>query len=106
RAPARRGEAPGALLPYFPPSLVQRAELGEVGPRLLEVVAKDLLELDHAVAVRQIGPRDEARVEVCPCTLEDAVVGGVPDHDVVEAVRAVLGVLHRTDEMLVRQSRE
>src|SRR6185503_12790005 len=106
RAPARRGEAPGALLPYFPPSLVQRAELREVGPGLLEVVAEDLLELDHAVAVRQIGPRDEARVEVRPCALEDAVVGGVPDHDVVEAVCAVRTVLYRTDEVLVGQGRE
>ena len=61
RAPAGRGEAPGAVLADRAAPLVERAELGEVRPGLLEVVAEDLLELDPAVAVRHVGPRDEAR---------------------------------------------
>ncbi len=95
RAPARRGEAPGALLADLATAGVERAELGEVATGLLEVVAEDLLELDAAILVRDVGPRDEALVEVCPCALEDAVVGGVPDHDVVEAVDPLLAVLER-----------
>ena len=102
-AEARRRDA---LLADLPSPLVERAELGEVPPGLLEVVAEDLLELDPAVAIRLVGPRDESRVEVRPRALQDAVVRGVADHDVLEPVRAVGPVLDAADEMLLREGRQ
>ena len=57
------------------------------------MVAEDLLELDAAIAVDAVGPADEPLVEVGAGPLEDPVVGGVADHDVLEAVRALVAVL-------------
>ena len=72
--------------------VVERAELGEVAVRLLEVVAEDLLVLGRApVAVDAVGPLDEALVKRRAGALEEALVRGVADEDVVEAVRLVLG---------------
>ncbi len=91
---------------------VDRAELRPVAERLLEVVAEDLFELLLAVAfaVDLLGPRDEALVERRPCPLEQRVVGGVPDEDVVEAIRVgVVGghpVIRRPDELLATQRRQ
>ena len=78
------------------PVLVERPELGEVLPGLLEVVAEDLLELDAAIAVDAVGPADEPLVKVGAGPLQDPVVGGVADHDVLEAVRALVAVLDGT----------
>ena len=47
-------------------AIVERPELREVRPGLLEVVAEDLLELGAAVAVDAVGPDDEALVEIRP----------------------------------------
>ena len=91
---------------------VDRAELRPVAECLLEVVAEDLLELLLAVAfaVDLLGPRDEALVERRPCPLEQRVVGGVADEDVVEAIRVgVIGchpVIRRSDELLATQGRQ
>ena len=88
---------------------VDRAELRPVTERLLEMVAEDLFELLLAVAfaVDLLGPRHEAFVEGRPCPLEQRVVGGVPDEDVVEAIRVgVLGghrLIGRPDELLATQ---
>ena len=106
RAAAGGREPPRRVLADLPAAVVERPELGEVPPRLLEVVAEDLLELDSAVAVRLVGPRDEARVQVGPRPLQDPVVRGVADHDVVETVRAVRAVLDPPDEVLLRERRE
>ena len=70
--------------------VVQRAELGEVAVRLLEVVAEDLLVLRRAFAVDAVRPLDELLVERRASALEDPVVGGVADEDVVEAKRFLL----------------
>ena len=79
-----------ARVPELAPVVVERAELREVAVGLLEVVAEDLLELDlaAALAVDAVGPVDEALVERRPGALEQAVVGGVADQDVVEAEAA------------------
>ena len=53
-ADARRARA---VLADRAPAIVERAELREVRPRLLEVVAEDLLELGAAVAVDLVRPR-------------------------------------------------
>ena len=96
RAPAGRREPPRAVLADRAAVLVERAELGEVLPGLLEVVAEDLLELDAAIPVDAVRPADEPLVEVGAGPLEDPVVGGVADHDVLEAVRALVAVLDGT----------
>ena len=57
---------------------------------LLEVVAEDLLVLRRALAIHAVGPLDERDVEVGPRALEDAVVRGVADEDVVEAERVLV----------------
>ena len=93
RAPARRREAARPVLADRAAAIVERPELGEVRPRLLEVVAEDLLELGAAVAVDAVGPDDEALVEIRPAPLEDAVVRGVADHDVLEAVLRLVPVV-------------
>ena len=87
-APARRGEPARAVLTDRATTIVERAELGEVRRCLLEVVAEDLLELGRPVAVHAVGPGHEPLVEVGPGALEDAVVRGVADHDVLEAVES------------------
>ncbi len=66
RAPAGRGQPARPVLPDRAAAVVERAELGEIRPRLLEVVAEDLLELDPTVAVELVGPDDEALVESRP----------------------------------------
>jgi hypothetical protein len=74
---------------------VDRAEVGEVAERLLEVVAQDLLELRLAIAaaVDPVGPVDESLVERGPRALEHAVVGRVPNEDVLEAERRLRRIL-------------
>ena len=106
RAPPGRGEAPRAVLADRASVVVERAELREVRPGLLEVVAEDLLELGAAVAVDLVGPGDEPLVEVGAAALEDAVVGGVADHDVLEAVLSLVAVVDVPDEVLLGERRQ
>ncbi len=88
--------------------VVERAELGEVPIRLLEVIAEDLLVLGRALAVDAVGPLDELLVKRRAGALEDSVVGGVPDEDVVEAIRLFFGgsVGVGQNELLVRERLE
>ncbi len=71
--------------------VVERAELRQVAMGLLEVVAEDLLVLGCALAVHAVRPLDELLVERRARALENALVGGVADEDVVEAERVLLG---------------
>ena len=103
---SRRRQPPGRVLADRPPVVVQRAELREIRPGLLEVVAEDLLELHAAIAVDAVGPCHEPLVQIRPRPFQDPLVGGVADHDVVEAVRAVLALVDAVDEVLLRQRRE
>ena len=66
------------------PSSVQRAM------RLLEVVADELLVVAGEVPRPALDPLGELLVHRRPDHLRDAVVGGVPDEDVGEAVRVLL----------------
>ena len=61
RASARRGEPPGAVLTDRAAPFVERAELREIRPGLLEVVAEDLLELGAAVRFTSSAQRRTAR---------------------------------------------
>ena len=97
---SRRGEPARPLLADLAAAGVERPELREVVAGLLQVVAEDLLELRPAVLVGDVGPCDEALVQVGPRSFEDAVVGGVADHDVVETVRALLAVLEPAHQVL------
>ena len=106
RASARRREAARPVLADRAAAIVERPELGEVRPCLLEVVAEDLLELGAAVAVDPVGPHDEALVEIRTAPLEDAVVRGVADHDVLEAVLRLVPVVDGTDQVLLGQRRD
>jgi len=80
--------------------IVGHAELDQVAIGVLEVVAGDLLELRCAVTIDPIGPLHEALVQRRARTLQQPVVGAVPDQDVIEAVEAArLGA----DELLPHQ---
>ena len=105
-APSGRRKAARAVRSDREAVIIERAEFREVHPRLLEVVAEDLLELGDAIAVHGVGPYDEPLVEVCPSALEYPVVGGVADHDVLEAVVAFVPFLDRMDQVLLRERRE
>ena len=93
RRACRRGRTPVAggpqprrrLPPTARPWSSSGPELGEVGVRLLEVVAEDLLVLIGAVAVHLVGPRHEALVQLGAHPLQQPVVGRVADQDVLEA---------------------
>ena len=91
RPVAGRSQPLGRLPADGSAAVVERAELGEIGVRLLEVVAEDLLVLARAVAVHLVGPRHEALVELSPMPLQEAGVGGVADQDVLERVRRAGG---------------
>ena len=106
RAASGRREAASAVLADRAPAVVERAELREVAARLLEVVAEDLLELGATVAVHLVRPRDEPLVQVGAGALEDRVVGGVADHDVLEPVLSVVAVLDVMDEVLLGERRQ
>ena len=75
-----------------PRMVVDRAQLGQVAIRLLEVVAEDLLVLLRAAlaAVQLLRPLGEPLVKRGPGALEQAVVGGVPDEDVLEPEAQIL----------------
>lgn len=86
-APARGAEVGGGTQAQGDAVGVVRGKLEQVAARLLEVVADDLLELELAVAVAvdPLGPAREARMQPGAGALRQTVVGGVADHDVVEA---------------------
>ena len=75
---------------------------------LLEVIPEDLLVLGGAFAVDAVGPLDECVVERRARALEDSLVGGVADEDVVEAERCFLERPRevRLNELLVGQRDE
>ena len=81
RSAARRGKRPSRR--------VEGSELGAVAVRLLEVVAEELVELEHAVAGALLEPGGVALVEVGPRLLRDRLVGGVADERVAETVAAL-----------------
>src|SRR5919204_1256374 len=74
---AARGELPDAL--------GRRMELFAVSARLLEVVAKDLLELDQAISGSLLDPVRKALMQFSPQLLRNRVVRGVADEVVGEA---------------------
>ena len=80
--------------------LVERRELEQVAPRLLEVEAHDLLELElaAALAVHALAPAGEPGVQRGADPLREAVVGRVADEDVVEAVDVGPAFLGGPDE--------
>src|SRR6185437_14371734 len=86
------------------PVVVERPELGEESMRLLQVVPQDLGELERALplGVHAVCPFDEAFVRLGTGALELAVVGRIPDQDVMEAeVRLTVDTrLGRVDELL------
>ena len=88
--PADRSRS-DACRPMARAAVVERAQLGEVGVRLLEVVAEDLLVLAGAVAVHLVGPCHEALVQLGPMPLQEPGVGRVADQDVLEGVRRAGG---------------
>ena len=88
RPPAGRAEALRCLAPEIAPVPVKRAELPEVAVRLLEVVGEDLLVLALAPRSRVDAhrPRSRTLVQLGPCPLQQVLVGGLPDQNVVEAI--------------------
>ena len=91
--------------------VVQVAQLRQVAVRLLEVVADDLLVLDASVPLpaHRFHPVGEALVQGRPPPLEQTLVRGVADEDVVEPEPDVL-VRRRTalrpDQLLGLQGAE
>jgi hypothetical protein len=76
--------------------------------RLLEVITDDLLEFEHAGAGDTLEPRAEPLVEVRAGALEKTLVRGIPEQDVVEAMRGVARErrLHRVYELLSFEGRD
>jgi hypothetical protein len=65
---------------------VERSEFAQEALRLLQVVSEDLLELQATLplGVHNVGPFDEAFMDVRTGPLELTVVSGIPDQDVME----------------------
>src|SRR6266516_7319990 len=70
--------------------VVDRAELGPVPVRLLEVEAEDLLVLTDPVTRLAFEPVCEALVQLGPQLLRHRAVGGIADQDVAEAEGVVV----------------
>ena len=66
---------------------VHRTKLGAKAERLLEVVADDLLVLGGSLTGRGLEKGRRPLVQLRPCLLRQALVRGVADEDVTEAVR-------------------
>ena len=90
RAPPGRREMRRRALAETPSMVIERRELLEIVRGLLEVIADNLLVLALAlpISIHSLRPVGEALVEVRARTLEEPVVGGIADQDVVEAHRA------------------
>ncbi len=104
-----RGEIGRPASPHRTNVIVDDAELHPDEVRLLQVVPADLLELGHPAGVLALDPVHEPLVELGSGSLEQAVVGGVPDQDVREPVRVLIGrlpCLGREDQLLVRERME
>ena len=76
--------------------------------RLFQVVAENLLELGSTLSVDAVRPLDEVLMVGRACTLENSLVCGVANEDVVEAKRLLFGGTSgvELDELLVRQCAE
>ena len=81
--------------------VVDRAELGPVAKRLLEVVAEDLFVLGEPGPERVGEPGDEAFVQPGPGALEQAGVRRVADQDVAEVEVVGRTRLRPADELFV-----
>ena len=108
-SPAGGGQAIGCSDTQLHAMRIKRSKLGQVPVCLLQVVAQDLLELEAAIRPRValVGPVHEPLVQAGACSLQQAVVGGVPDEDVVEPVARVV-VQHRglVDQLTAVERRE
>ncbi len=80
-------------------------QLGAIAVRLLEVVANDLVLLEQLVVPQPLG---ELLVELRASRLWERLVRRVPDQDVAEAERLVVGegCTVRTDQLLAHEGRE
>ena len=89
---------------------VERSELGQEALCLLQVIAEDLLELQRTLplGVHNVGPFDEAFMDVRTGPLELTVVGRIPDQDVMEPeVGLALDTrIGRVNELLAVESRQ
>ena len=105
-----RGQSRGGADPELSPVFVERSELAQESMRLLQVIAEDLLELQATLplGVHNVGPFDEAFMDVRTGPLELTVVSGIPDQDVMEpevglALDARIG---RVNELFAVESRQ
>ena len=85
-SPSRRPEPHRRSAAKFSAVVVKRAEVHEIAVCLLEVVAQDLLELGTPLvrSVDAVNPVDEPLVKLRALPLEEALICGVADEDVVE----------------------
>ena len=93
RPAARLGETASCTLAECANLLVDRADLDSVAVTLLQVVAEDLLVLEHPRARRSLEPVGEPLVQVGAERLGRPAVGGVPNEDVLEAKGVLAGEL-------------
>ena len=101
-----RAQTPRRLGAEPPPVVVDRAELGPVAERLLEVVAEDLLVLGEPGPERVGEPGGEAFVQPGPGALEQAGIRRVADQDVAEVEVVGRARLRPADELLAAQRGE
>ena len=112
--PAGDGPAPGGTEPRGGADadrvrfLVEGTQLAAEAVRLLEVIADDLLELEHPRAGHSLEPVAEALVELRACPLEQSLIRGVAQQRVMEAVRGVPGErrLNKVEQLLRVESRD
>ena len=105
-ATAGRAQVPRRLGAEPPPVVVDRAELGPVAERLLEVVAEDLFVLGEPGPERVGEPGGEAFVQPGPGALEQARVRRVTDQDVAEVEVVGRARLRPADELFAAQRGE
>src|SRR5439155_7622112 len=94
-------EVLGPSGPDFPGVVVERTQLRQDQIRLLQVIAANLLELSDSVRGLALDPVDEPPMELGPCSLQQAAIGGIRDKAVEEAERLVAyeGRLVRPDQL-------
>ena len=84
--------------------LVERSELSEVAMCLFEVVGQDLLVFatSRAFRIHAIGPDHEPLMQLRPGPLQQVLIGGIPDEDVLEPVAVLVERCGsgRADELL------
>ena len=108
RAPPGRGEAPARPQGEGPRPVVLRPQGQAVGPRLVEVVAGDLVEVGESVAGGPLEPVGELLVQLGPLQLRQAVVRGVADEQVPEPIglAAAVGSPVGPDELLADEAHQ